>query len=163
MTYSLLFVDDEPAIRAALRRAFQRDPYQISEAGDAEQALAILAARPVDLVFSDQNMPGQSGMDLFQQVQRLYPDTIRILMTGQADLRLALQAAEQEVLYSFVRKPWDLGELGLLFKLGLRHLDALRENDRLLELVRTQRRIIAELERGPDLTGGTSGGTPARC
>ncbi len=148
MTYTILIVDDEAAIRAALRRAFRHEPYEILEAGDATEALRLLGERPVDLIFSDQNMPGMTGMALFQKVQQSHPSTIRILMTGQADLKVAAQAVEQEVIYYFVRKPWYLVELSLLFRLALRHLDASRENERLLELVRTQRRIITDLERG---------------
>jgi len=69
-------------------------------------------------------------------------------MTGAGDGRLAAQATEHGAVYHVIQKPWDMKELSLLLRLGLRHGADLHELERLQQLIRSQRRIIAELELG---------------
>ncbi len=150
---TLLIVDDEPPIRDVLRRALRLSPYAILEAGSGEEALAVLEGRQVDLILSDLNMPGMSGLDLCRRVVGEQPGVVCFLMTGQGDRRQALQAIEEGTIFHYVPKPWDLGDLSLLLGTGLRHRELYREKERLLALVRTQRRIIAELEAGTSTAG----------
>ena len=88
----ILFVDDEPAVLEGIRDALRREPLQILTAQSADQALAILEQEVIDIIVSDERMPGICGAGLLTRVCRAYPDTIRIILTGQADMTVAIQA-----------------------------------------------------------------------
>jgi DNA-binding NtrC family response regulator len=146
MNQTILLVDDEPQIRAALRRALRQAAYTILEAGGGEEALSILSAQPVDLLISDLNMPGMGGLVLCRRVAAEHPGVVRFLMTGQTDQRLARKAIEEGTLFHAVQKPCDIDELCLLLRLGLSYRELYQEKERLLALVRAQRQIIAQME-----------------
>ena len=76
MSYCVLFVDDEPNVLAALQRALHAAPFQVLVAGSADQAAALLRERPVDVIVSDEQMPGTSGIELLAAVAERHPDTI---------------------------------------------------------------------------------------
>ena len=107
---TLLLVDDEARILSALRRCLRREGYEILLADSVARALQLLDERRVDLVLSDQKMPGMSGVDLLREVRRIQPDAARLLITGwsQALSKADLAAAGVTVL---IPKPWDDGEL----------------------------------------------------
>lgn len=65
----------------------------------------------MDIVISDQRMPGMSGLEFLTAVSRRYPDTMRILLTGHGDANLVLQAIADGAIYRFLTKPWDNDEL----------------------------------------------------
>ena len=81
---TLMLVDDEENIIASLSRLLRRDGYTIVLANSGEQALALLARHPVGVIVTDQSMPKMSGAALLNQVKELYPDTVRIMLTGHA-------------------------------------------------------------------------------
>jgi len=84
MARKVLFVDDELHVTEGLKRALRKEPYEIMSANSADKALEILARQPVDIVVSDEKMPGMSGSEFLTVVCRKYPDTIRIILTGHA-------------------------------------------------------------------------------
>jgi diguanylate cyclase (GGDEF)-like protein/PAS domain S-box-containing protein len=104
---TVLVLDDEPSIRAALKRLFRLDGYQVLSAETAEQAFDLLALHPVQVVISDQRMPGMHGTEFFSRVKKMYPDTIRIILSGFADLESVLNAINRGEIYRFYTKPWD--------------------------------------------------------
>ncbi|MBW2273372.1 MAG: response regulator [Deltaproteobacteria bacterium] len=103
---TLLIVDDEAQILTALRRTLRREGYQILTAETTARALDLLAEHPVDLVLSDQKMPGMSGVELLAEVKRLRPAAARILITGWTE---AVPKDEMESLgiEALITKPWD--------------------------------------------------------
>lgn len=149
MHHTLLIIDDETPIRESLRRLLRRAPYDLLFAASGDDALVMLADRSVDLILSDQNMPGLTGLQLFQKLrtQPQHEHTIRLLFTGQTDRRALEQAMADETLFHYVHKPWDPDDLLALLHVACRHLALMRENGRLLGLVRAQRKIIADLEQ----------------
>ena len=114
--WTLLAVDDEPNILAALRRLFRATGWRILTAGHAEEALALLAAEPVDAVLSDMRMPGMDGVQLLERVCHLWPRTARLLLTGQADLRSTIDAINRGRLHRYITKPWNDDELLLTLR-----------------------------------------------
>ena len=86
MQHKVLFVDDEPNGTKALKRALRREPYDILSAGSADESLEMLERESVDVVVSDENMPGMTGSEFLAVVYEKYPDTIRIILTGHASL-----------------------------------------------------------------------------
>ena len=107
----LLFVDDEPAITRALSVAFRKEPYEIRTAISGQAALALFAEAPFDVIVSDERMPGMCGSDLLAQVRELYPATVRIILSGQANLEAAVRAINAAEIYRFIMKPCPAEEL----------------------------------------------------
>jgi len=108
---TILLVDDEENILSALKRVLRRDSYRVLTCTGAKQALEILALNQVQVILSDQRMPGVSGTEFFSQVKDMYPDTIRIVLSGYTDLRSVTEAINKGAIYKFMTKPWQDDEL----------------------------------------------------
>ncbi len=107
----VLFVDDQQEILDGLRDALrgQRNAWEMTFVPDAQQALARMREMPVDVVVSDMRMPGMDGAELLGAIQREYPDTIRIVLSGYADSLALTRAAG--VAHRFLAKPADTEDL----------------------------------------------------
>jgi response regulator RpfG family c-di-GMP phosphodiesterase len=102
---SILCVDDDPNILEALRRQF-RKTFRIEIAIGAERGLAAIASRgPFAVVVSDLRMPGMDGIQFLAAVRTLAPDTVRVMLTGQADLAAAIAAVNQGGIFRLLLKP----------------------------------------------------------
>lgn len=103
----ILFVDDDPNILAGIRRVLRplRDDFDLQFTGSGREALAVMAGAEFDAVVSDMRMPGMDGADFLKKVQSLYPCTIRIMLTGQADEDAILRTVG--VVHQFLEKPSD--------------------------------------------------------
>jgi CheY-like chemotaxis protein len=123
----LLLVDDEPNILTALRRLLRREGYAILTAADGAEALELLAHEPVQVIVSDQRMPGMSGTELLRRVKQLYPRTVRIALSGYADLATVTDAVNHGAIYRYLSKPWDdealKGEIREAFRHWRGHAD----------------------------------------
>lgn len=104
---TLLLVDDEAGILAALKRLFRRDGYRILTAPSGADALELLATEPVDVILSDQRMPGMTGVDFLRRTKALHPHTIRMTLSGFTDLQSIIDAVNEGAVYKFLTKPWD--------------------------------------------------------
>ncbi|WP_022961682.1 response regulator [Halopseudomonas pelagia] len=102
----ILFVDDEERILRTLSLQFRRQ-YQVFTEANPERVMARLVAEPVDIIVSDQRMPLMSGSQLLAQVQKAYPNTLRILLTGYSDLDAAVDALNSGGIFRYLTKPWD--------------------------------------------------------
>jgi diguanylate cyclase (GGDEF)-like protein/PAS domain S-box-containing protein len=104
---TLLLVDDEQNILNALRRLFRRDGYRILTAGSGAEALELLALNPVQVIISDQRMPEMSGVELLSKVKDLYPQTVRMVLSGYSDLSAVTDAINKGAIWKYISKPWD--------------------------------------------------------
>lgn len=104
--YTILFVDDEKRILTALKSIFRRQ-YTVHIASSGKEALEILASTPVDVIVSDQRMPHMLGHELLAQVHRLYPKTMRLLLTGFMDKQAIIDTINEGEIYRFINKPWN--------------------------------------------------------
>jgi diguanylate cyclase (GGDEF)-like protein/PAS domain S-box-containing protein len=104
---TLLIVDDEPNILTSLSRLLRREGFNILTANSPSAAFEHLAKHPVQVILSDQRMPEMSGTEFFSRVRQLYPDTIRIVLTGYTDLESVTGAINRGAIYKFLTKPWD--------------------------------------------------------
>lgn len=111
--WTVLAVDDEPNILAALRRLFRATGWRILTAANGEEALALLATEPVNAVLSDMRMPGMDGVQLLEKVRLGWPHVARLLLTGQADLGSTIAAINRGWLHRYITKPWNDDELVL--------------------------------------------------
>jgi response regulator RpfG family c-di-GMP phosphodiesterase len=155
---TLLLVDDEENILNSLRRLLRNEPYALLTCNDGESALQLLEQHPVDLVISDARMPGMDGATLLAQVQQRWPNCLRILLTGYADLTTTVKAINQGQIYRYISKPWDDDELRLIIRQALAFQHSERERLRLEELTREQNQRLQELnatleQRVRDRTG----------
>jgi len=104
---TLLVVDDEEGVRNALFRALRRDGYRILTAASAPEALDLLSLNRVQVIISDQRMPGSSGTEFLGAVRQLYPDTVRIILSGYTDLEVVTDSVNRGAVFKFLTKPWD--------------------------------------------------------
>ena len=119
----VLCVDDDPSTLSALRRVLGREPYQVVTTATPEEALKRVESGPVNLVISDQRMPGMNGSDLLEQVRRKSPSTIRVLLTGYPESGLVSYGLTRGVDW-LITKPWSDGALrGALRQLLLERED----------------------------------------
>jgi signal transduction histidine kinase len=124
---AVLVLDDEPNVLAGLRRALRKEPYDLLCASAADAAFDMLQSRAVDIVISDQDMPGMTGTVFLTKVRQLYPDTIRFMLTGQATLDVTLQAINDNAVSQFFTKPCDPATLTQSIREALEQKEAERE------------------------------------
>jgi diguanylate cyclase (GGDEF)-like protein len=118
---TLLLLDDEPNIIRSLNRALRLDGYKILAATSAADALKLLAMNPVQVVLSDHRMPEMTGIEFLSRVKDLYPDTVRIILSGYADLDSVIDAINRGAVYRYFTKPWDDEQLRDCVQQAFRH------------------------------------------
>lgn len=103
----ILFVDDEPNILDGLKRMLrsQRRAWEMAFVGSGDEALEAMATAPFDVVVSDMKMPGMHGVTLLSQLQKHYPRTVRIILSGHADLEASMRSVD--VAHQFLTKPCE--------------------------------------------------------
>ena len=133
--HTLLIVDDEVDVLESLRHQFHRT-YRVLTAASGGQAISVLDTNEVQLILSDQRMPGMQGDAFLSQARRLQPDAIRMLFTGYADIQAVINAVNQGHIFRYILKPWDTVELEGIMRQAAEQYDLLAE----------RKRLIAELE-----------------
>ncbi len=110
MKHKMLFVDDEPANLRMLERLF-RDDFEIMTALSGAEALEIIELHEVELIISDQRMPGITGIEFLKRAAKLRPQTVRIILTGYTDVGELVEAVNSGVVYRYITKPWVNADL----------------------------------------------------
>ncbi len=142
----VLVVDDDPAIRDALRQVLEHAGHDVVEADTGERALELLEARPMDVVLLDLAMPGMHGLDALERLRELAPDLGVIIVSGEATIANAIKAGQRGA-YDFIEKPPDRERL----------LEVVAEAAQITRL----RRSAPDVPRAPDSDLGIVGGSPA--
>jgi ActR/RegA family two-component response regulator len=107
----MLLVDDEENVLRALSRVLRRDGYTIHIATSAAEGLDILATQRIQVIVSDQRMPGMSGVEFLSRVKEMYPETVRVILSGYTDLATVTDAINRGAIYKFLTKPWNDDEI----------------------------------------------------
>ena len=144
---TILCVDDEPNILSALRRLFRGQGYEVLTEESARAGLAVLAARKVDLVISDMRMPEMDGVQFLEQARTLCPETVRLLLTGNADVGQIVGAVNRGEIYRYITKPWDDHEMTLVVRHALERQALEGERRRLEALAADQNEQLRELNQ----------------
>jgi DNA-binding NtrC family response regulator len=132
--HAILLVDDEPEILFSLKGLLRRE-FELYTAESGQEALEILRQHPIHVIMTDQRMPEMTGVELMGRAKTEYPDAIRIVFTGYADIKAVVDAINNGGLFRYITKPWDPDELiDLLHK-------AAAEYDRFVQ----QRQLLADL------------------
>ncbi len=145
MAPKILIVDDEENVRNSMLRLLRRENYQLVTASSATEAMEVLLEEPVDLIISDEKMPGMSGLEFLKLVRQRHPETMRFILTGHADIEFIVRAINEGEIYRFFTKPWDNEDLKSGIRSALQHLELIRENRRLHELVHRQEEELKQL------------------
>lgn len=142
---TILFVDDEANILSSLKRLFRPLGYRIFTAEGGAQGLEILEHENVDLVVSDMRMPEMNGAQFLEKVRARWPDTVRILLTGYAEIASTIDAINKGQIYRYVSKPWEDNDITLIVKHALQQKMLEREKLRLEELTQKQNEELKDL------------------
>jgi CheY-like chemotaxis protein len=118
---TLLLVDDDVNVLSSLHRLFRRDGYRILTAASPAEAFDLLALYPVQVIVCDQRMPILSGTEFLAKVKEMYPDTIRIILSGYTGLEAVLDSINRGAIYRFYTKPWDDTQLRDNIRLAFHH------------------------------------------
>jgi len=111
MAGEILFVDDEDYILDVVKSIFSDQGMHILTARNAMEALEMIKDLEIAVLVSDNQMPGMKGIELLSRVSAISPDTVKILMTGFADLSIAIEAINRVEVFRFIVKPWENTQL----------------------------------------------------
>lgn len=140
----VLFVDDDEHILKALKRALHAEPYRLHLAASAEQALALLAREPIQVVVTDISMPEMDGLKLLEEITLRHPDTVRMVLSGRSGTATIIEAVHAGRIYRYILKPWDENDL----KINLRQALALHglqaERTRMMALLQEHNQMLEE-------------------
>lgn len=144
---TLLLVDDESNILSALKRLLRRDGYHILTANSGQEGLDVLTQNKVDVIVSDQRMPGMMGVEFLRIAKSLYPETVRIVLSGYTELQSVTDAINEGAVYRFLTKPWEDQQLSGHIAEAFRHKEMADENQRLNLRVRSANQELADANR----------------
>jgi len=142
---TLLFVDDEDNILSSLKRLFRPLKYRIFTANGGARGLEILEREAVDVVVSDMRMPEMSGAEFLEQVAAKWPKTVRIMLTGYADLASTVDAINKGQIFQYVSKPWEDNDIALCVRNALETKRLADERQRLEQLTQQQNEELKDL------------------
>lgn len=141
---TLLLVDDEPNIVAALKRLFRRDGHVILTANSGPEGLEVLSRHKVDVIISDQRMPGMTGVEFLRAAKINYPDTIRIVLSGFTELQSVTEAINEGAVYRFLTKPWEDEQLREHVTKAFEYKELQDENRQLdMKIITSNQELIA--------------------
>ena len=127
---TVLVVDDEPHSVAAMRMALE-DDFTVLEAQDADQAWSLMEDNWVQVVVSDQRMPGRTGIELLTAIRDRWPETVRLIVTGYTETNDMIEAINNAGIYQFITKPWHPDQLVMAVRNAARLFDLNREHERM--------------------------------
>ena len=144
----VLLVDDEAAVLNAVRRIFSRSQIvELVTVLDPFEAMKVVAEGEIDLVISDQQMPGMTGLEFLSWVNATHPGIVKIIMTGDTDIQTAVQAINDIGVYKFIRKPWNNDYLYWTVIRALEMARIKHENQELMAELDEKDRYLQRYER----------------
>jgi response regulator RpfG family c-di-GMP phosphodiesterase len=144
-TFNLLLVDDEPNVLKSLRRVFRGSQYNIMTAENGAAGLEILKQHSFDLIVSDMRMPEMDGAEFLSHAAEHWPDTVRILLTGYADMESTIAAVNKGRIYSYCCKPWEDDDLKMRVNQALEQKQLREERQHLFAIINHQNQELREL------------------
>ncbi|MBS1170727.1 MAG: response regulator receiver modulated diguanylate cyclase/phosphodiesterase with sensor(s) [Burkholderiaceae bacterium] len=127
---TILLLDDEASILSALKRTLRREGYNILTAQSASEGFALMAKEPVKLIVCDQHMSEMTGTQFLSQARIMYPETVRIVLSGFSEIATVTDAINKGAAYRFLTKPWNDEQLKEEIRGALRHWRELYARER---------------------------------
>jgi DNA-binding NtrC family response regulator len=125
MKATVLYVDDDPSNLKAVSRLFRHEPFDVITEPSPIKALSRIDSLKPAVIISDQRMPEMDGTAFFREVEYRHPDSVRIILTGHADLEAAIEAINKGHVFRFIKKPWDDDDLKTQVKAALEHQESI--------------------------------------
>jgi CheY-like chemotaxis protein len=132
----IVLVDDEPAVLAALQRLLADEPFELEAFSDPHEAVERIKTHPPTAVLADYYMPGLDGAELLERVRQIDSTVVRMILTGQPDMTVILDAVARGSVFRFLLKPWDEEELREALH------DAVAHHANLVENIERQRELL---------------------
>lgn len=148
----VLLVDDEPNVLSSLRRLLRKVDCTLYTALSGKEGLDILAEHDIDIVISDARMPEMTGPEFLAIVAEEYPDSTRILLTGYADMEAMADAINRGKVSQYIEKPWDDEKLVALVQDTLMHVDVLKQNQALQQVIKEQNETLKAMNENLEAT-----------
>jgi len=148
--HTILAVDDDGDVLRALTRQLGSAEYTVLTAESGEEGLDVLRKHPVQLVISDQNMPGMSGIDFLKLVRDRHPHVVRMMLTADENPETVVRSINEGEVYRFIRKPWDGASLRTMVHFAFELILLEEENRQLLSIVRRQHAQLMQVQPASD-------------
>ena len=132
MRIKILYVDDEQNNLIAFKAAFRRE-YDIKTALSSKEGKELMKENEFHIILSDQRMPEQTGVEFFEEIRHIYPQLMRILVTGYTDIQAVIEAINRGEVYRYVTKPWVEEDLRITIKQAFEIFSLREENAQLTE------------------------------
>lgn len=124
---NVLYIDDEVNNLTAFKAGFRR-LYNIVLAESAEEGVKALETNQIHVILSDQRMPKMTGIEFFESILAVYPDPIRILITGYTDIGAVVDAINRGQVYKYLTKPWNEAEIKIAIENAFEVFSLRKEN-----------------------------------
>ena len=145
--HRIMIVDDDENILSALKRVLGKaGDWEIVTCNDPLEALEKAQETLFHLFLSDYRMPGMNGVEFLLKIKKLYPESMRLILSGQADFKALITAINDAEIYRFISKPADSIDLISSITAALQFFDLITENKQLADQVRNQQRELNRRE-----------------
>ena len=124
----MLCVDEKKEILSSVKRLLRKEGYHLHTASSAQEGFEIFKTQKIHLVISDHRMSGMSGTDFLSKIKEMYPDTIRILLTGYTQIDSIKDSVNKGHIYKFFLKPWNDEHLKIEIRKALEKYDLVQAN-----------------------------------
>ncbi|MCF8284284.1 MAG: response regulator [Sphingobacteriales bacterium] len=128
----ILYVDDEENNLNSFKAAFRRE-YDVTVALSALAAKELLKTDSFEIIITDQRMPGITGVDFLASIIDEYPEAIRMLLTGYADIQAVIDAINKGQIFQYITKPWDEQQMRVVINNAYEIFSLRKENKKLLQ------------------------------
>ncbi|OCX53756.1 two-component system response regulator [Mucilaginibacter sp. PPCGB 2223] len=145
--FGVLYVDDEIHNLNSFKAAFRRD-FNIYVAQSAREGRKVLDQNEIAVIVTDQRMPGMTGIEFLESIIPVYPDTIRILLTGFSDINAVMDAINRGQVYKYLVKPWADEELKMYIQNAMEIYNLRRENRDLAQKLEQANKQLEALTKG---------------
>ena len=131
---NILYVDDEVNNLISFKATF-RIKYNVFTAEGGEEAIKLLKENTINVIITDQRMPNMTGVEFLESILQDYPDPMRILLTGYADMNAVIDAVNKGKIFHYLTKPWNEDELDITinraFEIYQKRIEEKELNDKL--------------------------------
>ncbi len=143
MDYNLLIVDDEIEVTKSLARQFRRK-YKVHTAINVNEAIMVMENENIQVVVSDQRMPGLTGVDFFHKIKDRYPDALKLILTGFSDIEAVIGAINEGQVFRYITKPWNPVELEITIKEAFEKYELITKNRKLMRNLQEANQSLEE-------------------
>lgn len=141
--HNLLIIDDEVEITKAITRQFRRK-YNVFSTTSADDGLQIMERENIQVVLSDQRMPGMTGVDFFMRIKDKYPDALKLILTGYTDIEAVIGAINEGQVFRYVKKPWNPDELETIIREAFEKYELITNNRKLMHSLQEMNATLEE-------------------